>query len=385
METNLIAGEVKTALDVVTTPEDKAIVEILNIYNDIQTDIPTVACNEGLTHKTTIRTGLPRVYWTQINQGVPPSKSTTATVSDACGQLEARSVIDERLVQLAGAYKDGDEREKAMALYRINESHPYFEAMAQEDCRVFWYGNASVDDRQYTGMAYRLSDPYAANAENIISGSVVASGNDATLTGNKFTSIWLLGLGLHTMHAIHPTGTHAMLQREDLGRGTVLDTSIPAAGQLGQPEFEAYRERYRLFKGLTLRNWQYAVRGCNIEVSKFGSRDASVYTDLVNMMVEMEEHLYTTEGVKACFYVNRTIRKYLRLIITNKISDQLTWETVGGKRVMMFGDIPVRLSDSLSNKEGPIADNKQTGESAKGNKVRRVSQISPVRWTKTLA
>jgi hypothetical protein len=57
---------------------------------------------------------------------------------------------------------------------------------------------------------------------------------------------------------------------------------------------------------------------------------------------------------KAAFYVNRNIREKLRLGIIEKITTQLTWESVAGKRVMSFDDIPVRRCDQLINSEAAI-------------------------------
>jgi hypothetical protein len=49
--------------------------------------------------------------------------------------------------------------------------------------------------------------------------------------------------------------------------------------------------------------------------------------------------------------MNRTLREKLRLGILEKVSTNLTWETVEGKRVMTFDDIPVRRTDALINTE----------------------------------
>jgi hypothetical protein len=52
-------------------------------------------------NRSTIRTGLPAVYWRLLNQGTPSSKSLTAQVDDQAGILEAWSEIDEEIVNLA--------------------------------------------------------------------------------------------------------------------------------------------------------------------------------------------------------------------------------------------------------------------------------------------
>ena len=59
-------------------------------------------------------------------------------------------------------------------------------------------------------------------------------------------------------------------------------------------------------------------------------------------------------GMKA-WYTNRTIRKMLHIQILNKTNNQLSWETVNGKKVMVLGDIPVYNVDQLLNNEAMVS------------------------------
>ena len=61
-----------------------AIVEMMNKTNDILEDMPFVEGNLPTGHETTMRTGLPKVAWRQINKGVQPSKSTIADFPMPC-------------------------------------------------------------------------------------------------------------------------------------------------------------------------------------------------------------------------------------------------------------------------------------------------------------
>jgi hypothetical protein len=53
--------------------------------------------------------------------------------------------------------------------------------------------------------------------------------------------------------------------------------------------------------------------------------------------------------------MNRNLREKLRLGILEKVSSNLTWETVEGKRVMTFDDIPVRRTDALGVTETRVS------------------------------
>ena len=87
-----------------TDPDGKIarIVEMLEQTNPMLSDMAFVEGNEPTGHVSTIRTGLPTVYWRMINQGLPPSKSTTAQARDVVGMLEAWSETDQALVELSG-------------------------------------------------------------------------------------------------------------------------------------------------------------------------------------------------------------------------------------------------------------------------------------------
>ena len=51
---------------------------------------------------------------------------------------------------------------------------------------------------------------------------------------------------------------------------------------------------------------------------------------------------------------NRQIRESQRLGILEKIAGNLSWESVSGKRVMTFDDIPVKRLDALLNTEARV-------------------------------
>jgi hypothetical protein len=57
----------------------------------------------------------------------------------------------------------------------------------------------------------------------------------------------------------------------------------------------------------------------------------------------------------AAFYCNRNIREKLRLGILEKVASNLTFETVAGKRVMTFDEIPVMRTDALLNNEAVVS------------------------------
>src|SRR5690349_6367413 len=102
----LLAANYPTLLDVAKRmdPDGKIadIAELLNQTNEVLQDAPAYEGNLTTGHRTTVRTGLPAVYWRLMNMGIPSSKSTTAQVDEGCGMLEAYSQVDKALAELNG-------------------------------------------------------------------------------------------------------------------------------------------------------------------------------------------------------------------------------------------------------------------------------------------
>lgn len=308
---------------------DSQIVELQTQTNEMLLDATFIEGNLPTGHKTTTRTGLPPVTWRRLYGGVQPGKSTTAQVVDNCGMLEAYGEVDKALADLNGN----------TASFRLSENYAQIEAMNQEAASTLIYGNEGSAPAEFTGVAARYNDLGADNADNII---------DAGGTGTDNTSIWLMVWGPQTAHMIYPKAGKAMLQHEDKGQVTIENVD----GQNGR--MEGYRSWYKWNLGFTLRDWRYVARICNIDVSDLGT--VANTPNLINWMIEASERIPAFGMGRAAWYVNRTVREKLRLGILNKISNNLTWETVAGQRVMMFDGLPVRRTDALLNTEARVVD-----------------------------
>lgn len=300
------------------------IVEILNQTNDILTDMVFIEGNLATGHRSTIRSGLPAATWRKLYGGVQPTKSRTVQVVDSLGMLEDYAEVDKALADLNGN----------TAAFRLSENRAHIEGMSQEMAQTVFYGDQSTAPEEFTGLAPRFNDVAAENALNII---------DAGGAGNDNTSIWLVVWGENTVHGIFPKGSQAGLQVTDKGQVTI--ENVDGAGG----RMEGYRSHYRWDCGLVVRDWRYIVR--------IGSIDLSDLTTLANTknlltwMIMASERIPNFGAGRAAWYVNRTIREKLRLGILEKIATNLSWESVEGKRVMVFDDIPVRRCDALLNTE----------------------------------
>jgi hypothetical protein len=311
------------------------IVELLNQTNEVLDDMTWVEGNLPTGHKTTVRTGLPTPTWRKLYGGVQPGKSTTAQVTDNCGMLEAYAEVDKALADLNGN----------SAAFRLSEDRAHIEGISQEVAQTLFYGNEGTAPAEFTGLAPRYNSLSAQNADNIVS----AGGS-----GSDNTSIWLCVWGPSTGFGIYPKGSKAGLSSTDKGQVTVENVD----GSNGR--MEAYRTHYKWDCGLTIRDWRYFVRIPNIDVSALttdgtAADRATAAKNLITFMIKASERIPHFGNGRAVWYVNRTIREQLRLGISERIASNLTWETVEGKRVMTFDDIPVRRTDALVNNEAAVS------------------------------
>ena len=331
----ILQNNVKTLLDWAQGygPDGKvmAIAEQLSQTNGILDDMMFLEGNEATGHVTSIRTGLPAVYWRLINQGVPTSKSTTAKVTEVIGLLEAWSECDVELAKLNGDASS----------FRLNEAVAFIEAMNQEMAQTIFYGNHGSSPEEFNGLSVRYSDSTAGNGKNIIK----AGGS-----GTDNTSIWLIGWGSQTVHGVFPRGSQAGLEHNDLG----IETAETTQG-LGGNRLRVYRDQFIWKAGLVLKDWRYGVRIANIDVSDLIANGVSA-AKLLELMAVAIHTLPDMSMGKPVFYMNRTAFAQLDLqrVRTVNGGGAITYDNVDGKVVWSFRGIPIKIVDALLNTEATV-------------------------------
>lgn len=306
----------------------KSIIELMSQTNEIIDDMVWQECNDGTGHKTTVRTGIPSGTWRLLNYGVAQEKSLTAQIKDATGQLEAYSTVDAMLVNMA----------KDKAALRLSEDRPFIEGLNQTFTQSLFYGNTSVNPERFLGFGPRFSDLTTAESKvNIIDGLGSASAN---------TSIWLVVWGENTVHGIYPQGSQAGLQQRDLGEQTVYDGA--------NNPYQAFRSHYKWDCGMSVRDWRYVVRIANIDVNDLTKDASSGSADVVDLMVQAMEQVKDLNMGKPAFYMNRTVRSYLRRQMVNHKNVLLGMEEVYGKKVMVCDGVPVRRCDQIIKTEARV-------------------------------
>ena len=322
-----------------------AVAELLSQYNDVLEDAVFKEGNLPTGHRVTVRTGLPTVYWRQLNTGVPPSKSTTAQVDEPAAILEAYSQIDKDLAMLNGN----------TAAFRMSEDSAFIEAMAQEQAQTLFYGNVASDMKEYTGLATRYSSSSAGNGQNVLLGGGAGSDN---------TSIYLVGWGENSVFCTYPKGSKAGLQVDDLGEDRVAD----GAGGY----YQALVSHYQWKNGLVVKDWRYAVRVANIDVSNLTGESSAA--NLVKLMTKALWRLPSWNNIRPCFYANRTVYEMLMIqalnasgggvgaagAVANSIAGNLSIRDSLNQfgttqRTLMFMGFPMRVCDQILNTETLIS------------------------------
>lgn len=307
-----------------------AIVELLAQTNEVLTDMLYAQGNLETGHRTTVRTGLPTVAWRLINKGVATGKSTTAQVDEQCGMMESRSQIDKALAELSSD----------LAGFRLSESQAFMEAMNQEAASTLFYGNSGLAPEEFTGLAPRYSAlTGAGNSRNVISGSGAGSDN---------SSIWLMVWGNNTLHGIFPKNSKAGLIHEDLGVGDAFDAD--------NNRFRAYMDRYEWKTGIALRDWRFAVRICNIDISNLVAKSSAA--DLIELMIKAYHRIPSYKMGKAAWYMNRTCFQMLDIQRRDDVitaGGGIKYMEIDGMAYPTFRGIPIRICDALVETEATVS------------------------------
>ena len=308
------------------------IAELLSQTNEVLEDMLIKEGNIPTGERVVIRTGLPSVYYRMLNQGIPSSKSTTATIDEATAMLEARCETD---VDLASLNND-----KAELL--LSEDRAFLEAMNQEQCSALFYGNPQTDPKKYLGLAARYSDLSAGNATNII---------DAGGTGSDLASVYLVCWGSDTAYGIFPKGSNAGLETKDLGEVTVYD---------GDNRMQAYARIHKWKHGLVVKDWRYVVRIANIDISDLqgvtGTQATSSTTQLTRLMNTALYKLPNPNMGKCAFYMNRSVHAGLANLALEKSNNVLAIESGLNQfgqptNWTSFQGLPLRNVDALNVSE----------------------------------
>lgn len=309
------------------------VVELLSEKNEILDDAVFQQGNMETGHRTTVRTGIPEPTWRRLYGRVGDGKSTTAQVTESCGNLQIYSDADAKLLELSGM----------TPAVRMSEEMAFIQGFKNKMARSLIYDNEKKTADAITGFTARFDTISAGgrpeNAEHILNAGGTTS----------LTSIWCVGWGDLTCFGIVPKNSTAGLKMEDKGKVT---------SETSEGKMEVYRTHYEQDLGLCVRDWRSVARICNLDTAALrgltGTQLLSAATSILRLMIEARERIEDAPFARPVFYMNKDVRILLQIAIVEKAANQLTFDTVAGKRVMHFYETPVRRVDQITSNETQV-------------------------------
>ena len=315
---------------------DAAIVELLSQTNEINDDMLWREGSLPNGDQATIRVGLPISFYRLTNQGTPTSTSKTAQITEQIAMLSSRSQVDKKVADMNGN----------SAALRSDEGIAHMESQGQQFTETLFYGSAS-NPEEIVGFSNRYNSTTAGNGQNVILGGGAGADN---------SSIWLIGWGGRSIHGIFPRGAKTGLSHESLGLQDAFDAD--------NNRFRAYMDEYGQDFGLMIRDWRYAVRICNLDISVIIGDPTGATVNILELMLRAVHRLPTTNGastdrgvvgVTPAFYCNRTIAEMLDIQAMNKSNLLLKVGNEEGNQKLSLRGIPIKTVDALTEAEDLVA------------------------------
>lgn len=320
------------------------VAELLSQQNKILDDMLWIEGNLPTGHVDSVRTTLPTPTWRRMNQGVDPTKTTEAQVTDVVGMQEAYAVVDKALADLNGN----------SARWRLSQNKGFLEGIAQDMAAQIFYANNALTPEKPQGLTPRyasLSTSTSQTANNVVS----AAGS----TSSVQSSIWLIGWAEDKIRGIFPKGSQAGLQNNDLGEQAAFDAN--------SKRFQAYITHYVWKAGLSIKDWRYAVRICNIDTStNAGGLRSTTPPDLVDLIDQAIARIPNIDACSPALYMNRTVRRHVNkqrnrgvqassTVYLGQMRDTTVDSRGVVKRFEDYDGIPIRIVDQILNTESVVS------------------------------
>lgn len=309
------------------------VIELLSERNDILQDAPVMQGNKDTGELITIRDSLPTVSWYKLYAGVTPTKGTTKQVMETCGIMKAMSVIDSELLKISPDPKG----------YRMQQDRGFLESMNQEMTETLFYGNVNTAPEEFHGIATRYNDGNGAD----VSDQIIDGGAAGGQTDN--TSVYLMGWAEDKVHLIYPKNTKGGIEFQDRGEQLITNSD-------GTRYFAAVSE-YTWRPGLAIKDRRFVARIANLDVSAMATYGTGSDTSpkLDNLMIDAIERINNIAACRPVFYAPRKVWTLLWKMQKDKANVNLTWAEIGGRPVLHFAGIPIRICDGISYAESQVS------------------------------
>lgn len=322
--TNLTLSDLKGRIDPSGQLDD--IIELASNANHFIQDALMLEGNESAGDLGTVRTGLPAGTWRKLYAGVADEKSVTKQVLDSVGILESFSKVDAHLVEMA----------PDPAAFRAQEDASFLEGMMQTIETTFFDGDTGVDPEKFMGLQPRFNSLTGAETSNNVF--------DQGAAGSDNTSIWMVTWERQCLYTFYGKGTNAGFSMENLGKMRVEE------GATGR-HYMAFVTHFKWQLGLAVRDWRYAGRIANIDISLWLDGTDEIRIPLIKLL---NRRPTTTKG-NTVLYMNKDAVTALELEASKpQAGMSLQIKDYFGELIPFIRGVPVRTADSLTNSEALV-------------------------------
>lgn len=301
-----------------------------------------VQANDDLAHEFLRNVSKPTGTLVGLEEGAPYEVSKDRAVREQICRIESNMRIDVRALEKAPSPSQFYREKQARHLEGMVKT--VHETLFSKNSR----GNQGVNPRDINGLGVRYGQTHP-------DGSTVASnvrrldGLTTALSGSDNASLWLIKHGIDDgVFGIFPKTASRAIQVNDLGENLVEDAS-------GNP-FRAVVSNFAWEFGLGVMDDACVQRLCAIRPSGAGSffetATAGTTTNLGEYaLIDMIERLPGGNTDNCAIYVGPTLMGQFRKRLNDKGNLFFTMETVWGRPMLHFMEIPIIRVDTLTATE----------------------------------
>jgi hypothetical protein len=308
------------------------IVDTLHTVEQAFPYMPWVEANMEMAHRFTQVNSEPSGAYVGVGEYAPITRGTSKQVTENLSIWKDYSDIDREEAELASDIN----------AYRNAEDMIHLRGGGKKFMEGFFYNLEGTDLAAYNGLTYRYN---ALANENVFN-----AGGSTSLT-----SIYVIQFGDNGLNMIYPKGNgpagSATFGIESEDQGLVNLTGTTPDGAPGAKE--VYRTMFRIKSGMMIKDPRSVKRIANIDTTLSGLstmiNDDGIDDLLIRAMNELPDM-----GM-GYILMNRRVKSALDIYAKDKSNVNWHYESYAGKRVLMFQEAPILITDSLVNAETAVA------------------------------
>ena len=317
---------------------DPDVINMIAENNPFMQDILWKECLKGGDDVTTIKTGMPTATLRAFYEGIKPSKSAKKQVTNSCATVSSMLRFDWRLFQ----------RQKDKAAFLKDEQGDHTEVVTAGVAKLLFYGDTKETPKAINGFATTFGeyapDSFTDDKKSMFYCLNAAHGSGAS--SNHLRSLWLVGWGRKSAYAIYPEGTNCGIE---IGQLTEQydDDETSEDGKKMKWGIQEFNQDC----GLTVKDFRYSGRICNIDIGRAMEKEAPDYTEYLRRLACRCK----ADGASQHFYMCRHMFEVLSVQFARKTQENaIKYADMQQKLPAAILGIPVSFNDVLNTDEAAV-------------------------------